>query len=57
VVAFIAGRLAPSEKRMGHAGAMIMGNVGTAQSKIDAFNTAGVPVAEKPSDVIKLLKI
>jgi len=57
VVAYIAGRLAPPEKRMGHAGAIVMGNVGTAKSKIDAFTDAGVPVAEKPSDIAKLLKL
>jgi succinyl-CoA synthetase alpha subunit len=57
VVAYIAGRLAPPEKRMGHAGAIVMGNVGTAKSKIDAFTAAGVPVAEKPSDIAKLLSI
>ena len=57
VVAYIAGRVAPPGKRMGHAGAIIMGSTGTAKSKIDAFTTAGVPVAEKPSDIIKLLKV
>jgi len=57
VVAYIAGRLAPPEKRMGHAGAIVMGNVGTAKSKIDAFTDAGVPVAEKPSDIVKLLEL
>ena len=57
VVAYIAGRLAPPDKHMGHAGAIIMGNVGTAKSKIDAFTSAGVPVAEKPSDVAKMLRI
>ncbi len=56
VVAYIAGRLAPTEKRMGHAGAIIMGNVGTAKSKIDAFTAARVPVAEKPSDIPRLLQ-
>ncbi len=56
VVAYIAGRLAPPEKRMGHAGAIITGNTGTARSKIEAFTQAGVPVAEKPSDVPRLLK-
>lgn len=55
VVAYIAGRLAPPGKRMGHAGAIIMGSAGTAQSKIEAFAAAGVPVAEKPSDIVKLL--
>ena len=57
VVAYIAGRLAPLEKRMGHAGAIITGNVGTAKSKIDAFTTAKVPIAEKPSDIARLLKV
>ena len=55
VVAYIAGRAAPPEKRMGHAGAIISGNVGTAKSKIDSFTAAGVPVAEKPSDIPRLL--
>ncbi|MFC1990377.1 succinate--CoA ligase subunit alpha [Chloroflexota bacterium] len=55
VVAYIAGRLAPPGKRMGHAGAIIMGGTGTAKSKIDSFAAAGVPVAEKPSDIVKLL--
>jgi succinyl-CoA synthetase alpha subunit len=57
VVAYIAGRLAPPGKRMGHAGAIVMGNAGTAKSKIEAFTSAGIPVAEKPSDVARLLKI
>ena len=56
VVAYIAGRLAPPEKRMGHAGAIIMGGTGSASSKIAAFTKAGVPVAEKPSEIAKLLK-
>lgn len=55
IVAFIAGRVAPPEKRMGHAGAIIMGRTGTAKSKIEAFRNARVEVAEKPSDVTKLL--
>ncbi|MEM1552261.1 MAG: succinate--CoA ligase subunit alpha [Candidatus Bathyarchaeia archaeon] len=56
VVAFIAGRSAPPGKRMGHAGAIIMGKAGTAQSKIEAFRKAGVEVAEKPSEVATLLE-
>jgi len=55
VVAYIAGKVAPPGKRMGHAGAIVMGNTGTAKSKIDAFTSAGVPVAEKPSDIAKIL--
>ena len=55
VVAYVAGRSAPPEKRMGHAGAIIMGKTGTAESKSSAFETAGVKVAKKPSDVPKLL--
>lgn len=57
VVAYIAGRSAPPEKRMGHAGAIIMGNTGSANSKIEAFGRAGVPVADKPSDIAKLLNL
>ena len=57
VVAYIAGRLAPPGKRMGHAGAIVMGTSGTAKSKIEAFTSAGIPVAEKPSDVARLLKV
>jgi succinyl-CoA synthetase alpha subunit len=55
VVAYIAGRSAPPEKRMGHAGAIIMGKTGTAENKIKTFEDAGVKVAEKPSDVAALL--
>ena len=55
VVAFIAGRSAPAGKRMGHAGAIIMGKAGTAKSKIEALRSAGVKIAEKPSDVARLL--
>ena len=55
VVAYVAGRTAPPGKRMGHAGAIIQGNRGTAESKVKAFNDAGVPVAEYPVDIAKLL--
>ena len=55
IVAFIAGRSAPPGKRMGHAGAIVMGKAGTAENKIEAFQKAGVEVAERPSDVAELL--
>lgn len=55
VVAFVAGRTAPPGKRMGHAGAIVMGKAGTAESKIETFRSAGVKVAEKPSDIAGLL--
>ncbi|MEJ2047163.1 MAG: succinate--CoA ligase subunit alpha [Dehalococcoidia bacterium] len=56
VAAYVAGRFAPPGKRMGHAGAIIMGSAGTARSKIDAFIAAGVAVAERPGDVARLLQ-
>jgi len=56
VVAFIAGRTAPPEKRMGHAGAIISGSEGTAEEKIRAFAEVGVPTAALPEEVPKLLK-
>lgn len=55
VVAFVAGRTAPRGKRMGHAGAIVMGETGTAESKIDALKSAGVDVAERTSDIPRLL--
>lgn len=55
VVAFVAGRTAPPGKRMGHAGAIIMGKAGTAKSKIESFQAVGVDVAERPRDVARLL--
>jgi succinyl-CoA synthetase alpha subunit len=53
---FIAGRTAPPGKRMGHAGAIISGGTGTAAEKVAALESAGVRVAESPSQVPTLLK-
>jgi succinyl-CoA synthetase alpha subunit len=55
-VAFVSGRTAPEGKRMGHAGAIISGNRGTAKSKEEAFRNAGVAVAETTDDIVGLLK-
>jgi succinyl-CoA synthetase alpha subunit len=55
-VAFISGRTAPEGKRMGHAGAIISGNRGTAKSKEEAFRAAGVAVAETTDDIVSLLR-
>mgnify|MGYP001194905422 CR=1 FL=1 len=56
VVAFVAGRTAPPGKQMGHAGAIVSGGMGTAQSKIKAFEKAGIPVAEMTADIPNLVK-
>jgi len=56
VVAFIAGQTAPPGKRMGHAGAIISSGTGTAEEKIAAFESVGVPVARKPSEIPELIK-
>ena len=55
-VAFISGRTAPEGKRMGHAGAIISGNRGTAKSKEEAFWKAGVAVAETTDEIVALLR-
>ncbi len=54
-VAYIAGRAAPKEKRMGHAGAIVMGTYGSAESKVSMFNKANIPVAKRPAEVPVLL--
>jgi succinyl-CoA synthetase alpha subunit len=55
-VAFIAGRSAPPGKRMGHAGAIVSGGQGTAESKVRAFEDAGIPVANAPSEIPALVR-
>ena len=56
VVAYIAGRSAPEGKRMGHAGAIISGDFGTAHGKIDALKHAGCRIADTPWMVPQLIK-
>lgn len=56
VVAFVSGRTAPPGKRMGHAGAIISGNTGTAQGKVAALQAAQVPVADTIFEIPDLVK-
>jgi succinyl-CoA synthetase alpha subunit len=51
VVGFVSGRTAPPGKRMGHAGAIVSGTMGTAQSKVDALSSAGATIADRTSEV------
>lgn len=55
VVGFVAGRRTPEDKRMGHAGAMISGNSGTARSKIQALKSAGVEIAQNITDIGRIV--
>jgi len=56
VVAYLAGRTAPSDKKMGHAGAIIAGGRGTIASKLQAFQRASIPVAAVPDEIVPLIK-
>lgn len=56
VISFIAGKYAPKNKKMGHAGAIISGGKGTLASKIDALTGAGVRVAEFPEQIPLLVR-
>ncbi len=55
VVGYIAGRSAPREKHMGHAGAIIYGDYGTAESKVAALKRAGARVAQTTSEIPALV--
>ena len=56
MVGFIAGQTAPPGKRMGHAGAIISGGKGTAQSKMEAMKAAGIAVVQSPADIGSKMK-
>ncbi len=56
VAAFISGRTAPPEKRMGHAGAIISGGHGTAAAKVERLLAAGVAVADAPEGLPALVR-
>ena len=56
VVAYIAGRTAPPGRRMGHAGAIISDGRGSTLGKMEALKKGGARVAERPADVVKMLK-
>jgi succinyl-CoA synthetase alpha subunit len=56
IVAYIAGKSAPPDKRMGHAGAIVEGGEGDARSKITRLTKLGVPVASRPSEIPEMVK-
>ena len=57
MVAYIAGRSAPKEKKMGHAGAIVYGKYGSAESKFESFARLGIPMAKTPAELPLLLRI
>lgn len=52
VAAYIAGRIAPQGKRMGHAGAIVRGSAGTVEGKFEALRIAGAEILRSPIDVL-----
>jgi succinyl-CoA synthetase alpha subunit len=56
VIAYIAGQTAPEGKKMGHAGAIVTGNKGTAKAKREALTAAGALVASNPTEIGSLVK-
>jgi succinyl-CoA synthetase alpha subunit len=56
IVAFIAGRSAPPGRRMGHAGAIVIGSRGSGESKVRALRDAGATVLDTPSDIGSVLR-